>query len=106
MQALPVFLEEFPLPPPLTLWRASVLPTDARSCVAALRCLMMEALPGGQVGQQDADPTRFVCLHLGVHTAATKVHLERCAYNEATFRCPDEAWTLHLGCWLCIRFPV
>jgi pyroglutamyl-peptidase len=44
---------------------------------------------GGHVDDAVAIPTAVV-LHLGVDYNATQFKLERCAYNDATFRVPDE----------------
>lgn len=35
-------------------------------------------------------PSTVILLHLGVHTKAKCFHLEQCAYNDATFRIPDQ----------------
>lgn len=42
--------------------------------------------------REDADATEeaTVVLHLGVNYRGRRFHIERCAYNDATFRVPDE----------------
>ena len=42
------------------------------------------------VGSGSAAPVVAVALHLGVNYRGTKFQLEKCAYNDATFRVPDE----------------
>jgi pyroglutamyl-peptidase len=60
-----------------------VLETSAEAARAAIDKLWEDE-------QAKSDPTATILLHLGVNNKGEKFHLESCAYNEATFRIPDE----------------
>jgi pyroglutamyl-peptidase len=80
-------LAALPLPTPLVAAPTATPPAAAAAASAAAAAVVVTAL----------DPQPVVCVvHLGVHSCATCFHLERCAWNDASFRCPDEAgWQPH-----------
>lgn len=95
-----------PLPAGTALATSVVLTTAARaaalqlaalplpSTAASPRPLPLPVLADAEPAAPPAHSLRppLVCvLHLGVHTTAPCFRLERCAWNEATFRCADEA---------------
>ena len=43
-----------------------------------------------KIGLEDEDDCLFVVLHLGVNVCGKHFQLEECAYNDASFRIPDE----------------
>eukprot|EP00243_Klebsormidium_subtile_P003646 TRINITY_DN17234_c0_g1_i1.p1 TRINITY_DN17234_c0_g1~~TRINITY_DN17234_c0_g1_i1.p1 ORF type:complete len:243 (+),score=13.97 TRINITY_DN17234_c0_g1_i1:497-1225(+) len=69
--------------------QSSALDTKARSeangARVASRKILLEGAPRG------ATQGKIIWIHLGVNGGASRFALERRAYNEATFRCPDEA---------------
>ena len=80
----------FPLPAGAALASTAVLATSSRAAAAYVAQLPCRA--GRQCAPGPTPPPAAVCvLHLGVHTGAARLRLERCAWNEATFRCADEA---------------
>mmetsp|Transcript_22663 Transcript_22663/g.22993 ORF Transcript_22663/g.22993 Transcript_22663/m.22993 type:complete len:162 (-) Transcript_22663:862-1347(-) len=84
--------------------QTKVFKTSAKSVEQELNQLYQDILDWKNFTLPISSPTRssfrensdensrkiVVVLHLGVHIKATKFRLERCAYNEATFRIPDE----------------
>jgi pyroglutamyl-peptidase len=84
VEALPSALAAAPLPPHASLATARTLPVAARIAAATV-CKPPQALLASML------PSATVCLHLGVHSTCTQPLLELCAWNEASFRCPDEA---------------
>ena len=81
-------LAALPLPP-----RRAVKHLCGGVAAAAAAAAAVDAVAAGHEREGDAAGAQpAVCvLHLGVHSGATCFHLERCAWNEATFRCADEA---------------
>ena len=80
----------FPLPAGACLASTAVLPTSSRAAAAYVAQLPLPRA-GRAGGAGPTPPPAAVCvLHLGVHTGAHTLRLERCAYNEASFRCADE----------------
>ena len=75
-----------PLPAHARIASACVLPVAGRAAAAAVETLPEELSTCGV--DTEAATLR---LHLGVNTGSTCYHLERCAWNEATFRQSDEA---------------
>lgn len=85
VEALPaaVAAGRFPLPVGASLASARVLKTSANAARAYAAALRATPPPPPSCAG--------VCvLHLGVHGASQRIRLERCAHNEATFRCADE----------------
>lgn len=67
--------------------RVHRLETSVQSVVATLNQIYeeMEA-----TNAEQSNKSTIVLLHLGVNYQGTDFQLERCAYNDATFRVPDE----------------
>ncbi len=73
------------------------LPPDARVLEAAVLRVAatdvdtwLQSWHAQQQAQGSQQEERTVLLHLGVSRSAVAIRLEECAYNNATFRCPDE----------------
>jgi hypothetical protein len=82
----------FPLPAGASLGSAVTLNVSARAAAAYVAALPLPRRGRVSTAPSPAAAATAVCvLHLGVHTSATRVHLERCAVNTAAFRCADEA---------------
>ena len=75
-----------PLPAHARIASACVLPVAGRAAAAAVDTLPEVLSTGG--ADTEAATLR---LHLGVNTGSTCYHLERCAWNQATFKQADEA---------------
>ncbi|KAL9246489.1 hypothetical protein vseg_020018 [Gypsophila vaccaria] len=71
------------LPVGVKIGSCSVLETAGEGARAALYEMFDTAA-------SNADNESIVWLHLGVNSGAQNFAIERQAYNEATFRCPDE----------------
>jgi len=81
VELLPSALSSAPLPPLARLASTCVLAVDAAATTAAMRDWPPAPAPGA----------RRLLLLLGVHKTSTEFCVERCAFNEAAFRCPDQA---------------
>jgi pyroglutamyl-peptidase len=68
-----------------SITRTLVLETSAEAARAAIDKLWQD-----EQTNQKSEQTTTILLHLGVNYKGEKFHLESCAYNEATFRIPDE----------------
>lgn len=99
IQELPSFLEEKQQHHQSTKnskpWKAQVkdriqdmviVETSAEGAAAAMEELALNI----SQKMQDGNKTKVFCLHLGVNVFGTGYHLEQCAYNDATFRIPDQ----------------
>ncbi|KAI6695435.1 hypothetical protein NL676_023145 [Syzygium grande] len=76
------------LPKGLTLGSCSILETAGHGAVASLYKTLQLAIE-----ENDSELTnsrRVIWVHFGVNSGATKFAIEHQAFNEATFRCPDE----------------
>ncbi|XP_030461518.2 uncharacterized protein LOC115681658 [Syzygium oleosum] len=76
------------LPKGLTLGSCSILETAGQGAVASLYKTLQLAIE-----ENDSELTnsrRVIWVHFGVNSGATKFAIEHQAFNEATFRCPDE----------------
>ncbi|XP_022961561.1 uncharacterized protein LOC111462105 [Cucurbita moschata] len=76
------------LPEALTLGSCSILETAGRGALDALYKTLESAVEGK--GSEPTNSRRIIWLHLGVNSGASRFAIERQAFNEATFRCPDE----------------
>ena len=102
IQALPAFLEEAQAPQPQVgttdllkpTWKAQVkdriqemviVETSAEGVTQALDELVHKISK-----LVTAETTKVFCLHLGVNVSGTGYQLEQCAYNDASFRIPDQ----------------
>ena len=92
MEALPAAVASgaCPLPAGSALASTLVLPTAARQACAQLAELPLPRR-GARAEPEAAAAAACVLLHLGVHSTAAGFRLERCAWNDASFRCADEA---------------
>mmetsp|Transcript_4299 Transcript_4299/g.10562 ORF Transcript_4299/g.10562 Transcript_4299/m.10562 type:complete len:226 (+) Transcript_4299:127-804(+) len=72
------------------LLSTSVLVVSGKAVDADLKSLT-EAEDARQKHYPLAPNDFLLRIHFGVHGSATKVHVESTAWNEANFRCPDEA---------------
>jgi pyroglutamyl-peptidase len=70
-----------------TITRVLLLETSVKSVESTLTRIHEEV---HRPGNAEYLNTTTVLLHLGVNYKGTYFQLERCAYNEATFRVPDE----------------
>ena len=72
-----------------------VIETSAQGAHQAIHQIHDQILPtvmSSSSSSSSTSPTILLCLHLGVNASAQQgeFQLERCAYNDATFRIPDE----------------
>lgn len=106
---------QYPLPAHAGIASACVLPVAARAAAAAVASPPETA--GGHYDDLTATSTHaHLRVHLGVNTCASCFYLERCAWNSADFRQPDEdGWQpvevpvcddLPLGACQCTGVPV
>jgi len=65
------------------------LETSAEDVRAVIHRLKEEHHPGGNL-RGTSSTSRIVLLHLGIDISADGFKLERCAWNDASFRIPDE----------------
>ncbi|KAM1110985.1 hypothetical protein ACFX13_010385 [Malus domestica] len=73
-------------PKGLVLGSCSILETAGQGALVDLCKTLRSA-----IGEQDtSNSSRTIWIHFGVNSGATQFVLERQAFNEATFRCPDE----------------
>jgi hypothetical protein len=79
-------LAALPLPAPLVAPPAATPPAATPPAAAAAAAAALDPACASVA------PPPVVCVvHLGVHSGASCFHLERCAWNDASFRYPDEA---------------
>jgi len=76
------------LPKGLTLGNCCILETAGQGAVASLYQTLQSALDTKD--PKSFDSGRVIWLHFGVNSGATRFAIEKQAFNEATFRCPDE----------------
>jgi pyroglutamyl-peptidase len=91
MHTLPSYLEEETLPDHITVRSFTIFETSAQGSVETLEQLHASEHKHNSSDAQLAD--RHVVhywVHFGVNGAARQIVLESQAFNEATFRCPDE----------------
>ncbi|KAJ4827818.1 hypothetical protein Tsubulata_026155 [Turnera subulata] len=80
------FLDKTGLPAGVTLGSCTVLETAGDGA----RPMLYQVLESNMVNTGVPTNEQVVWLHLGVNSGALKFLIERQAFNEATFRCPDE----------------
>ena len=86
VETLPETLAQRPLPAHTRVASARVLRVAGRSAAAQVATLPCDG--------EEEEGELSVCVHLGVHTHAKSFLLERCAWNDASFRDADEdGWT-------------
>lgn len=86
VETLPDSLAQRPLPAHVRIASARVLRVAGRSAAAAVATLPCD-------GEEEAGDMS-ICVHVGVHGHTKSFLLERCAWNEASFRDADEdGWT-------------
>lgn len=84
------------LPPGIRLGSITVLETAGDGALPTLLELLDSALPkpadltGSSILDAASADERIIWVHMGVNSGANKFAIERRAFNEATFRCPDE----------------
>ncbi|CAK9328444.1 unnamed protein product [Citrullus colocynthis] len=81
-------MEKNGLPEGLTLGSCSILETAGQGALDSLHKTLQSALDGK--GSEPTNSRRIIWLHLGVNSGASRFAIEHQAFNEATFRCPDE----------------
>ncbi|XP_022158745.1 uncharacterized protein LOC111025207 [Momordica charantia] len=82
------YMEKNGLPEGLTLGNCSILETAGHGSLDSLRKTLESAIEGNDSGPTNS--RRIIWLHLGVNSGASRFAVEHRAFNEATFRCPDE----------------
>lgn len=82
------YMNQKGLPKGLTLGNCCILETAGQGAVVPLYQTLQSALDTKD--PKSIDPKRVIWLHFGVNSGATRFAIEKQAYNEATFRCPDE----------------
>lgn len=82
------YMEKNGLPEGLTLGSCSILETAGQGALDLLHKTLQSALDGK--GSEPTNSRRIIWLHLGVNSGASRFAIEHQAFNEATFRCPDE----------------
>ncbi|GAB2218644.1 hypothetical protein Droror1_Dr00001870 [Drosera rotundifolia] len=91
---LPEYLEKRGHPKEFILGSCTILETAGQGALPALNQMFQSAM-----SRKDADSSSSgltILLHLGVNSGGTRFGIERQAFNEATFRCPDEmGWKPH-----------
>ncbi|CAN0893004.1 Pyrrolidone-carboxylate peptidase [Linum grandiflorum] len=80
------YVEKRGLPAGVTLGSCTVLETAGDGAVT----MLYKTLESNTIATNAEKNEQVVWLHLGVNSGAVKFAIERCAVNEATFRCPDE----------------
>lgn len=85
IQELPAYTKQHPLPEYVVIDSADVIEVSTEGCHAHVN-----AASKAITVTNDHTPSITVHLHFGVHTGATTFNVEHCAYNNATFRVPDQ----------------
>ncbi|XP_008793297.2 pyrrolidone-carboxylate peptidase-like isoform X1 [Phoenix dactylifera] len=92
------FMEKKGLPKGLVLGNCKVLDTAGQGALGPLYELFESSVSGRDNESSNVGPV--IWIHFGVNSGATRFAIENQAFNEATFRCPDE-----LG-WKPQRLPI
>ncbi|XP_008781065.2 pyrrolidone-carboxylate peptidase [Phoenix dactylifera] len=92
------FMEKKGLPNGLVLGNCKVLETAGQGTLGPLYKLLESSVTGQD--HESSNVGQVIWIHFGVNSGATKFAIENQAFNEATFRCPDE-----LG-WKPQRLPI
>ncbi|XP_010921363.1 uncharacterized protein [Elaeis guineensis] len=92
------FMEKKGLPKGLVLGNCKVLETAGQGALGPLYKLLESSVTGRD--NESSNVGQVIWIHFGVNSGATKFAVENRAFNEATFRCPDE-----LG-WKPQRLPI
>ncbi|KAG1338852.1 pyrrolidone-carboxylate peptidase [Cocos nucifera] len=92
------FMEKKGLPKGLVLGNCKVLDTAGQGALGPLYKLLESSVT--ERDNESSNVGQVIWIHFGVNSGATKFAIENQAFNEATFRCPDE-----LG-WKPQRLPI
>ncbi|KAF3644723.1 putative pyrrolidone-carboxylate peptidase-like isoform 2, partial [Capsicum annuum] len=82
------YMKKRGMPKGLILGSCSILDTAGQGALVPLYQTLQAALSGGD--SESSNSRRVVWVHFGVNSGATMFAIESQAFNEATFRCPDE----------------
>ncbi|KAF6156480.1 hypothetical protein GIB67_011281 [Kingdonia uniflora] len=92
------FVQKRGLPNGVVLGSCNILETAGQGALSPLYQILESAVT--KQYSESPNPGRVVWLHFGANSGATKFAIEHQAFNEATFRCPDE-----LG-WKPLKSPI
>ncbi|KAJ0014902.1 hypothetical protein Pint_21159 [Pistacia integerrima] len=80
------YMKKKGMPKGCILGNCNILETAGQGALAALYQTLQSAISDSD----SSNSRRIVWLHFGVNSGATRFAIEQQAFNEATFRCPDE----------------
>ncbi|XP_020959640.1 uncharacterized protein LOC107645967 isoform X2 [Arachis ipaensis] len=85
------YMNKKTLPKCLTIGSCTILETAGEGALVPLYQTLQSALIVPQDSQSESsNSNRIIWLHFGVNSGATRFAIEKQAFNEANFRCPDE----------------
>ncbi|XP_044483087.1 pyrrolidone-carboxylate peptidase-like [Mangifera indica] len=82
------YMKKKGMPKGCILGSCNVLETAGQGALAPLYQILQSAI--SEEGTDPSNSGRIIWLHFGVNSGATRFAIEQQAFNEATFRCPDE----------------
>ncbi|XP_059648399.1 uncharacterized protein LOC132294523 [Cornus florida] len=85
---LEAYIKKRGVPKGVILGSCSTLETAGEGALVPLYQMLQSSMNGKD--SESSDSKRVIWLHFGVNGTITKFAIEHLAFNEATFRCPDE----------------
>ncbi|XP_052205142.1 uncharacterized protein LOC127809973 [Diospyros lotus] len=82
------YMKKKGLPKGLILGSCNILETAGQGALVPLYQTLQSAVSTRET--ESSNPGTIIWLHFGVNSGATRFAVEHQAFNEATFRCPDE----------------